>query len=329
MATQELGRIRQLDARKMWPNEAHDFTPWLSRPENLQLLGDTLGIELEFVKREASVGPYSLDILARERGSRGRYVAIENQLEFTDHTHLGQLITYAAGYQAEVLVWVAPEFSNQHRDAISWLNQWTHREVECFGVEVRVLSIDDSIPAPEFLPVAVPRNWAAGNPRLRFPSRPTLLDAERYREFFQQLLDDLRGVGFTDETEAVPDADQRFPSGLRDYISYYAGFDKDGAWVYLWFVGGRGKRDFANKVYDSLASAEDWESIEGSFTGEWLWDRQSVWWYFSISLRKDASINDPPQKLDQIRAWMLEALPKFREVFNPRLEKILSELEEA
>ena len=326
MAMQELGRISEVgNLRDIWPNEGYNFTPWLAEPENLDLLGRSLGLDLEFLKYEAPVGPYWLDILAKEAGARGRYVAIENQLESTDHGHLGQLLTYAAGWEAQLLIWIAPHFSDQHRAAIDWLNQWTQREIECYGVEIHVLQIGDSLPAPEFLPVAVPGNWAAGNARLRIPSRPTLLDAQRYREFFQPLVDELREAGFTDKTDAESAADQGFPSGLNVGGTYYAGFDSEGAWVYLWFLGGRGRRDLTNQVYDMLH--QDRQHIESGLVGEWVWDRQSAYWYFSVSLWVDGSINDPPGRLNEIRSWMLETLPKIKEIFNPRLERILANFE--
>ena len=326
MASQDLGRISEVKLTDVWPDEAQNFTVWLSEPENLQLLGDSLGLELEFVGREVFVGPFRLDILARERHS-GRQVAIENQLYQSDHPHLGQLLTYTAGRQAQVLIWIAGSFTPQHRAAIDWLNQWTQRQIDCYAIEVHAVKIGDSETAPEFVPVAVPLNWVATNPRLQIPSRPNLEDSQLYLEFFQPLVNELNKTGFTDETEAKADRDQRFASGLRDYISYYAGFDDEGAWVYLWFVGGRGGRDFSNDVYDALALLNDWEIIQNDFTGDWQWDQQKVWWYFSVSLRKDGSVNDPPQKQAEIRAWMLDTLPKFRAVFNPRLEKILAELE--
>ena len=327
MATQPLGRISEVKLTEIWPDEAQNFTVWLSKPENLELLSASLGLDLEFVGREVFVGPFRLDILARERQS-GRQVAIENQLYQSDHPHLGQLMTYAAGRQAQVLIWIATSFTPQHMAAIDWLNQWTQRQIDCYAVEVHAIRIGDSEAAPEFVPVAVPLNWVATNPRLQIPSKPSLEDSQLYLEFFQPLVNQLNQTGFTDETEAKIGRDQRFPSGLRDYISYYVGFD-EGVWVYLWLRGGPGGRDFSNRVYDRLASQEGWKDIQNSFAGEWWWERQSVWWYFSVSLRQDGSINDSPQRLTEIRAWMLDTLPKFRDVFNPRLEKILAELEEA
>ena len=120
--TEGLARIDRLDLREVWPNEAANFTPWLA--ENISQLGDALDMELEVETAEAPVGAYSLDVLARDM----RYshsVIIENQLEATDHTHLGQLLTYMAGFDANVIVWIAKEFRDEHREALDLLNRRT------------------------------------------------------------------------------------------------------------------------------------------------------------------------------------------------------------
>ena len=126
--------IEQVDVRTKWKHEGLDFTPWLAK--NLHLLGDTLGMELEPVQTEVPVGPYYLDILAKEAGE-GVLVAIENQLEETDLSHLGQLLTYATGCGAHVAIWVAPEFGYEHAQALHRLNEWTNGRIRFFGVKDR------------------------------------------------------------------------------------------------------------------------------------------------------------------------------------------------
>ena len=127
--------MEYVDVHKKWQLEALDFTPWLA--ENLKMLSGALELELELVQREAPVGPFFCDILAKELGS-GVQVAIENQLELTDHSHLGQLLTYAAGLDARIAVWVAPDFQYEHAEALHRLNKWTRDGPKFYGVKVSV-----------------------------------------------------------------------------------------------------------------------------------------------------------------------------------------------
>ena len=117
MTTTNLGRLEPIELREVWISEAGDFTPWLASEENLTLLGDTIGLDLELEAQEKSVGPFRADILCKDTASND-WVLIENQLERTDHTHLGQLMTYAAGLKAVTIVWIADRFTEEHRAAL-------------------------------------------------------------------------------------------------------------------------------------------------------------------------------------------------------------------
>ena len=150
------GRIERLGIREVWADEAADFTPWLA--ENLDTLGWELGLNLELVETEKTVGSFYLDILVRDVDN-GTLVAIENQLEWSDHSHLGQLLTYAAKCEATAAVWIASEFRYEHRETINRLNQWTGNKIQWYGVEVRCIKIGDSMPAPDFRVVAAPDGW--------------------------------------------------------------------------------------------------------------------------------------------------------------------------
>jgi hypothetical protein len=161
MATISLGRLERVELRTQWTNEATDFTPWLAKPENIEILGDTLDLELEIESSERAVGQFRADILCKEIGSSDHWVLIENQLEVTDHRHLGQLLTYAAGLQAVTIVWVAAKFSEEHRAALDWLNKITDTaNVRFFGVEIELWRIGTSGPAPRFNIVSKPNDWS-------------------------------------------------------------------------------------------------------------------------------------------------------------------------
>ncbi len=154
----ELDTLKQeTNLRKAWPNEAKDFTPWLA--EHLSYVGDILDMELELVEKESKVGGYSADILAKETNT-DNYIVIENQLEDSNHTHLGQLITYAAGKKAKAIVWVVKKARDEHREAIEWLNENTDPQLAFYLLEIELWQIGSSKLAPKFNIVERPNEWA-------------------------------------------------------------------------------------------------------------------------------------------------------------------------
>lgn len=152
----EFGKVAQVPLRELWKNEAQDFTPWLEA--NPDQLGALLGMELEFV-REQSVGLFSLDLLGRDKNS-DQLVIVENQLDRSDHSHLGQLLTYAGGFEPAYVVWIAKEIRSEHKAALEWLNSVTNSETYFFGIEVKAIRIDNSNPAPLLDVVVQPNSWS-------------------------------------------------------------------------------------------------------------------------------------------------------------------------
>lgn len=161
MSSPPLGRLTRVELRAAWKNEATHFTPWLAEPDNLALLAETLGLApdgLELQGQEQAVGPFRADLLCRSTDDNS-LVLIENQLERTDHGHLGQLLTYAAGLKAVTLVWIAERFTPEHRAALDWLNEITNDGFHIFGLEVELWRIGESPPAPKFNVVVQPNEW--------------------------------------------------------------------------------------------------------------------------------------------------------------------------
>lgn len=159
MTTRKLGRLHKVELREIWNSESGDFTPWLAQEEHLKLLGDSIGVELELESQEKEVGPFRADILCRDTVTR-EWVLIENQLERTDHNHLGQLLTYAAGLKAVTVVWIAERFTEEHRAALDWLNERTDDKIHLFGLEVQLWRIGESLAAPKFNIVSQPNDWS-------------------------------------------------------------------------------------------------------------------------------------------------------------------------
>jgi hypothetical protein len=159
MTEQQLGRLERVELRDIWVSEATSFTPWLARSENIAILSATLNIDLQLEAQERAVGPFRADLLCKDIDT-DRWVLIENQLERTDHTHLGQLLTYASGLDAVTIIWIAARFTEEHRSTLDWLNKITDESFRFFGLEVELWRIADSRAAPKFNIVSKPNEWS-------------------------------------------------------------------------------------------------------------------------------------------------------------------------
>lgn len=154
-----LGKLKKVDLRKAWVHEAHDFTSWLSQEDNLAILSEEIAIDIKLIQTEAGVGNFNVDILAEEENT-GRKIIIENQLEPTNHDHLGKIITYASGHEAGIVIWIVSDVREEHRRAIDWLNEHTDEDVNFFLVKMELWQIEGSPPAPKFQIESKPNDWA-------------------------------------------------------------------------------------------------------------------------------------------------------------------------
>jgi len=308
-----LGELRRLNPRDIWPSESSDFTPWLA--ENIDRLGEALGMDLEVTETEAAVGEFSVDILAKDLAT-GRDVVIENQYSATDHDHLGKLLTYASGMDAYALVWIAQDIRDEHRQAIAWLNERTDEDTLLFAIELEVLQIDDSAPAHNFKLVVFPNKWQKTTHR-GASSAPSAR-GEAYRLYFQQLIDDLREKHkFTGARVAFPQGWHGFASGLSG-VTYNTSFAQGGrvrTEVYI----DRGDAETNKKLFDKLA--EDRERIEADLDARLDWERLDDRKASRIALYRPGSIESDDATLLEIRSWAIENLLKFKKVFGPLLKE--------
>ena len=309
----ELAKIENVDdLRQVWENEAVDFTPWLEK--NIDQLGAALGMDLEIQDREASVGTFSLDLLAHD--GNGRPVIIENQLEATDHSHLGQLLTYAAGFDASVIVWITKEFRDEHRAALEFLNGRTGEDTDFFGVAVEVWKIDDSRSAVNFDLVVTPNDWQK---QARRDSAPSEL-GEKYREFFQPLMDILREeYQFTNARRAPTDTFYEFSSGFTG-VRYSVSITQKGpARTYLYID--KGDKDWNESLFDQLIERK--EAIEAGLGEPLDWRRLESYRACRILAGRQASIYDDDNPLKETREWMIDRLLAFKRVFGPILAELV------
>jgi hypothetical protein len=315
MATSQLGDLRRVPLREIWPHEARDFTAWLA--EHLTDLGNALGLDLELVAREAPVGAFSLDLLARDLG-RNRTVIIENQLEPTNHDHLGKLLTYASGHDAHVVIWIAADFRDEHRQALDWLNQHTDENIEFFGVVVEALRIDDSLPAVNFKLIASPNEWRkqnVGGPVVQPTAR-----GEAYRAFFQPLIDNLRDTHhFTNVRIAQPQGWQSFGSGVMglNYGTCFSLHDRARVELYI----DRQEAEFNKHAFDELYSQKD--EIEAAFGERLEWQRLDGGQASRVAIYRSGSIRDNAAALEDLRQWMADRLLRIKNVFGPLLRSLI------
>lgn len=182
----ELGKLAYVDPRKVWRHEAHDFTPWLL--DNADALADVLGIDLELTSHEHPVGGFALDLIGRDL-TNDCVLIVENQLTGTDHAHLGQILTYAAGTDAATIVWVSRSLRDEHRQALDWLNNLAGDRARFFGIELQVARIGNSPYAPLFRLRAQPNDWHAQLSALAKSSTQSSLKGQLYRDFWSRFLE--------------------------------------------------------------------------------------------------------------------------------------------
>jgi hypothetical protein len=315
----KLGRLTQVDIRDVWQHEASDFTPWLAHEDNIAVLGEALQLgELHVEATERDVGRFSADIVARD--DTGELVLIENQLEQTDHRHLGQVLTYLAGLEGDAtVVWVASRFLEEHRAAIDWLNENTNDRFDFFGVELAVVRIGTSEPAPVFNIAAKPNGWSRG---VRSVARQVSEGATTDR---QKLL----VAYWTAFASFLANAEPRFraPKPNHDHWKSFgvgkAGFSinvialaqqkRVGVELYI-------SRPSAKADYAALLSQKD--ALEASFGEELRWEE--------LPNRKGSRISveplqaDPSSDADWPRqhAWAHSKLATFRRSFAMPIQLI-------
>ena len=313
MSGTALGKLEQVDPRLLWTSEPAHFTPWLA--SNLPTLGEALGLELELVKAESSVGPFACDIEARDI-STGRKVIIENQLEPTDHTHLGQLLTYAAGLDATVIVWISPVVREQHRQAIDFLNRHTTEGLDFFAVGLEVVKIGTSLPAVVFKLVASPNAWAK---TVAATNQPAVTSSRMlaYQEFYQGVIDELRTVHhFTNAKAGQPQSWYSFASGTTGFL-YSASFTAKGqlrAELYIDIGDERNKLIF--DYFEKMKA-----QLEQSMGEPLSWERLDNRRASRISaVRQNTTIEDAATHGLEIQKWIIDQLLLVKKVFGPHLK---------
>ncbi len=313
---QQLGRLESVELRQVWPREAGNFTPWLAKDENISLLSDAVGIELEVEAQEKDVGPFRADILCKDTATED-WVLIENQLERTDHTHLGQLLTYGAGLKAVTVIWVAERFADEHRAALDWLNEITGEQFSFFGVEIELWRIGASPIAPKFNIVCKPNDWikppGPGGPR---PTETKLLQQE-YWTALHELLAQRKSV--VKARKPRPQHWMTYGVG-RSQFNLFASVNSQKQFIQV----GLSCTDLNAKAhFQSLLADKDAIELQAGFKLDWeeLPNRKES----KVTIRK---VNvDPTNRADwpSQHIWLADTLESFYRVFAPRVKALAVE----
>lgn len=313
-----LGRLQKVELRNVWKTEAQDFTPWLAREENLDLLGEAIGLDLELEAVEKDVGPFRADILCKETASDS-WVLIENQVERTDHTHLGQIITYAAGLSAVTVVWIAKHFTDEHRAALDWLNEITGENVCFFGLEVELWRIGSSDIAPKFNVVSKPNEWTKGkggtsavvNDAELTPAKQ--LQLKFWTEFRLFVLERSKTVR---PQKANPCHWMSFSIGTSKAHTFaFVDTQKKRIGIRLKIHSG----DTRFAIYKLLL--QDRDAIEAEIGSPLDWEEMPNRGTSYVSLRKKTDPNQEAGWPEQ-QQWLLEQLEKFYRSFGPRIKNM-------
>lgn len=316
-----LGKLEPVDLRAVWPSEPNSFTPWLALPDNLQALASALSLPpLELVQVERQTSEFYVDIVARVVGSE-EIVVIENQLERTDHSHLGQCLTYAAGTESTVIVWVAPKFAEGHRAALEWLNRKTTEDVAFFGVEIEAWRIGDSKPAPRFNVVVRPNDWA------REVRAETTEDGEwtlRNIEYWEAFKPYAAQYGVQRaKTAPVRGSNYYYYIGKKPDVcvaAYISRAKTPTIGAYLAMFG-----DKAEALFNALK--EQSAAIEAEFGAKLSW-RKTAPTAFWIEISKVAVADEAADWPIQ-HQWLAENMGKLKTILEPRVALIVPNLPEA
>lgn len=301
-----LGEIKKVQLRKIWKNEAYDFTPWLS--EHLEEVSEAIGLELEFEDNEVSVGPFSADILARDVGN-GKFVVIENQLEKTNHDHLGKCITYASVLDASAVIWIASSFTDEHKKALDWLNDHTSDDLGFYGLKVELWQIDNSQPAVRFNVICSP-NEAVKQANKRKEQGELSDTRKKQLEFWTAFRDKLSQTGRIRSLQTP-----------RPQYWFDVALGKSG--ISLSNIFNTNRNSVGIRVYIGNRNVDEWlpyfeskkEVIEDEIGAKLEWNPNPENRDKIISLTKNFDLDDQ-SKWDVALDWLVQATIKFRDTFS-------------
>jgi hypothetical protein len=308
-----LGKLERMDPRLVWKHEAHNFTPWLAL--NADRLAEALGIDLEILDDgvEHPVGGFSLDLLGRDI-THDKPLIIENQLAGSDHGHLGQLLTYAAGTGASTIVWIATSIRDEHRQALNWLNEQTGEETHFFGVELEVVKIGSSLPAPLFNVVVLPNDWQKSVKAATASSAAGGGKALVYGGFWEKFLNAVKATRPQWSRAKQPPRGNWFPMsiGAPPGMALTASFTGDGHLRYELYID-RPTPEECKAAFDQVF--EQREAFESAYGRVLSWDRLDNRKASRVADYLDGVVEEH-ERHDEFVDWFLDCGDRMRKALS-------------
>ena len=305
---QKIGKLTEVDVRELWKHEQYDFSEWLAKDDNIEYLNDILGLTLIDVDKEVFVGPYRCDIVAKDETS-GITVVIENQLEGTNHDHLGKIVTYASGLNAKTMVWIVKDAKEEHRAAIEWLNNNTNSDINFFLIEIHAYKIGDSEPAPMFEVIEKPNDFVKHSKAPNADKELNKSQSERliFWEQFNQVVIS-RGKPFN-LRKATTDHWYDIALGTSDAHVAIDLISKNNYVVVEVYINDK------KELFDSLY--ENKTAIEEKLGFEMVWDRLDNKKASRIKYRIPGLDFDDHSNYDELMNRIIDIAVNVRDVFSP------------
>lgn len=315
MINKNLGQFLKINLREIFKDEAKDFTPWLQK--NIHQLSEVIGVEINDIKKEEAIGDFNCDLIGIEINS-GDKIIIENQLEATNHDHLGKLITYASGIGAKYIVWITSKIKKEHQQALEWLNENTETDLSFFGIELEAFTIDESKPAIKFKMVVEPNLWGR-----EVRQKTEQIDERHYKylQFFTRLVSEYEKI--------KPEWGHLTP---RPYSWLGFGAGRTGfrfSWAF------RGNNQFSIELYidtkdkdevkEYFMELETYEAEINQKIHELEWEklpdkrssRVALYYKMPASIKK---LND--KQIDALIQWAIKKMDLFKEIFPEYIYKL-------
>ena len=317
----ELGELQPVDISKIWAREDEDFTPWLFEKENLNRLASVLDMRLKPIGKEVGVGQYYADILCRNIDDNS-FVVIENQLRGTDHKHLGQALTYAAGLKATTIIWISTVFTDEHRDVLDLLNAVTNENYKFFGVEIELWQIGDSLPAPIFNIVSKPEdlNYTEKQDEQQAKHNNISTNQSKKQKFLIGLSKYMVGQNsLVQSGKPIPKSYLQFNFGRTDFkIRVYPRFsnkNNENILIVLYISGQN-----ATTYFHLLADQR--QEIEKEFGQSLGWDESHGENYSKISWTANCGDLLDETNWENQYEWIATILTRFKDIFTAYIKKL-------